>query len=100
MVSRRLTRMAKHSESKPESISGNSSDSGPSRMSCSCATCLNWSRISDRTLMHEFSAGGVLGQLGTRISSPGDSAGKRFRLWPDNLLDQSAKMGYALEEIR
>src|SRR5271166_6195030 len=99
-VSRRLTIMAKHSESKPRSSSGNSSDSGPSRWSCSCATWLNWSRICDRTLMHEFSAGSVFGWLGTRISSPGDSGGSRFRLWPDSVLDQSAKKGYSLEEIR
>ena len=28
------------------------------------------------------------------------SGGERFRLWPDNPLDQSAKKGYSLEEIR
>ena len=32
------------------------------------------------------------------ISSP-VAGGNRFRLGPDNLLDQSAKQGYSLEEI-
>src|SRR5262249_30943383 len=50
--------------------------------------------------MHEFSAGSVLGSLGTGISSPGDSGGRQFRLWPDNSLDQGVKKGYSLEEIR
>ena len=48
-VSRRLTMIAKHNESKPKSSSATSSDSGPSRLSCSSATCWNWSRICDRT---------------------------------------------------
>src|SRR5262245_20918532 len=100
-VSRRLTKMAKHSESRPESRRGNSSDSGPSRMFCSCATCWNWSRIEERTLMHKFSSGDRLGCdcVGTSISSPGDSGGLRVRSRPDHVLDQRAKEGDSLEEI-
>src|SRR5271168_1382404 len=104
-VSRRLTMMAKHSESKPELSSGKSSDSGPSRLSCSCATWLNWSRISDRTLMHEFSAespprkqgkGSILCLRGGLVKTARRLGDKRFCLWPDNLLDQSAQKVYSL----
>src|SRR5262245_59068683 len=38
--------------------------------------------------------------VGMRLPSPVDSGGKRFRSWPDNLLDQRAEKCYPLEEIR
>src|SRR6516162_7450492 len=47
-----------------------------------------------------FRQSNLRASVGTRIYSPGNSGGTRFRSRPDNLLDQSAKKGYSLEEIR
>src|SRR5438093_3814472 len=49
--SRRETMIAKHSESRPDSERGRSSDSGASFLLCSWATCLNCDRTSDLTLI-------------------------------------------------
>src|SRR5260370_20966674 len=49
--SRRETMIAKHSESRPDSERGRSSDRGASFLLCSWATCLNCDRTSDLTLI-------------------------------------------------
>src|SRR6266478_1993738 len=49
--SRRETMIAKHSESRPDSERGRSSDKGASFLLCSWATCLNCDRTSDLTLI-------------------------------------------------
>src|SRR5882762_4891870 len=49
--SRRETMIAKHSESRPDSERGRSSDRAANFLFCSWATCLNCDRTSDLTLI-------------------------------------------------